>query len=172
MPLMYYVFYFFDYCLMSIIQSAWWIVYYIHADGQPRYLLIKRHALSKKIEWVAPKWKINPGESVEHAALREIGEEVGLSHKDMTIKEKIGMTKLRNHHQQRWLMDKDVTYFLVEYTGDPQKVRVEDGGGFIGVFKRATITEILWLMYYQDMRELIRKAHFIVEKRYLSQKNS
>jgi hypothetical protein len=40
-------------------------------------------------------------------------------------------------------MDKDVTYFLVEYTGDPQKVRVEDGGGFIGVFKRATITEIL-----------------------------
>jgi hypothetical protein len=40
------------------------------------------------------------------------------------------------------------------------------------VFKRATITEILWLMYYQDMRELIRKAHFIVEKRYLSQKNS
>jgi 8-oxo-dGTP pyrophosphatase MutT (NUDIX family) len=37
--------------------------------------LIKRHALSGKIEWVSPKGKIQPGESIETTALREVSEE-------------------------------------------------------------------------------------------------
>ena len=39
---------------------------------------MKRYAVSKRIEWVAPKGKIEPGESVEEAALREISEEAGI----------------------------------------------------------------------------------------------
>jgi ADP-ribose pyrophosphatase YjhB (NUDIX family) len=38
-------------------------------------LLIKRHALSGKIEWVAPKGKVQIGETEKDAAIRELGEE-------------------------------------------------------------------------------------------------
>lgn len=41
--------------MAGIVQSSGGIVYYIASDGEPRYLLIKRHALSGKIEWVSPK---------------------------------------------------------------------------------------------------------------------
>lgn len=61
--------------MTEIVQSAGGIVYYLTPDGEPRYLLIKRHALSGKIEWVAPKGKIQIGEKVEEAALREVSEE-------------------------------------------------------------------------------------------------
>lgn len=64
--------------MVTIVQSAGGIVYYIHADGNPRYLLMKRYAVSKRIERVAPKGKIEPGESIEEAALREISEEAGI----------------------------------------------------------------------------------------------
>jgi hypothetical protein len=39
----------------EVIQSAGGVIYYFAQDGEPRYLLIKRHALSGKIEWVSPK---------------------------------------------------------------------------------------------------------------------
>jgi len=42
--------------MTDIVQSAGWIIYYLDNEWEPRYLLIKRHALSWKIEWVAPKW--------------------------------------------------------------------------------------------------------------------
>ncbi|MEI8092416.1 MAG: NUDIX domain-containing protein [bacterium] len=50
-------------------------MYYIAPDGEPRYLLIKRHALSGKMERVAPKGKIQSNEDTQKAALREVSEE-------------------------------------------------------------------------------------------------
>ncbi|MDR2189848.1 MAG: hypothetical protein LBP53_01295 [Candidatus Peribacteria bacterium] len=44
--------------MLDIVQSAGGIIYYLDTDGEPRYLLIKRHALSGRIERVAPKGKI------------------------------------------------------------------------------------------------------------------
>lgn len=60
-------------------------MYYIHADGNPRYLLMKRYAISKRIEWVAPKGKIEPGETTEQAAIREISEEAGIPQNKMRL---------------------------------------------------------------------------------------
>ena len=59
--------------MWEIVKSAWGIVYYLDKDFEPRYLLIKRHALSWKIEWVAPKWKIQIWEDEKKAAVREFG---------------------------------------------------------------------------------------------------
>lgn len=58
-----------------VTQSAGGVIYYIAPDGEPRYLLIKRQAMSKKIEWVCPKGKVQEGETYEEAALREVSEE-------------------------------------------------------------------------------------------------
>ena len=116
--------------MKEIVQSAGWIVYYLDKDGEPRYLIIKRHALSGKIERVAPKWT----------------------------------TSLRSSETKLWHLDKDVTYFLMKFTGDPNSVKLIEGEWYIWVYKRATIEEALWLMYYADIRELVRKSYFSIKE--------
>ena len=148
---------------MAIIQSAWWIVYYIASDWQPRYLLIKRHALSGKIERVAPKGKIQGNENVQKTALREVSEETGIPINQMRIKQELGTTQLRNVERQKGQMDKDVTYFLMEHTGNPDFVKIEHAEGYVGIHKRCTLNEILSLIYYQDIRELIRKSYTLIK---------
>ncbi|MCX6823904.1 MAG: NUDIX domain-containing protein [candidate division SR1 bacterium] len=148
---------------MPIIQSAGGIVYYIASDGEPRYLLIKRHALSGKIERVAPKGKIQGTEEVTKAALREVSEETGIPVNQMRIKNQLGTTQLRNTENQKGQMDKDVTYFLMEYAGNPDFVKIEHAEGYIGIHKRCTLNEVLALIYYQDIRELIRKSYSLIK---------
>ncbi len=149
---------------MAIIQSAWWIVYYIAPDGQPRYLLIKRHALSGKIERVAPKGKVQGSEEITKAALREVSEETGIPINQMKLKQLIGTTQLRNTENQKGQMDKDVTYFLIQYSGNPDSVKIERAEGYIGIHKRCTLSEVLTLIYYQDIRELIRKSYAMIKE--------
>jgi 8-oxo-dGTP pyrophosphatase MutT (NUDIX family) len=139
-------------------------VYYIAPDGEPRYLLIKRHALSGKIERVAPKGKIQAGEDIQQTALREVSEETGIPINQMKIKQKVGVTQLRNTEHQKGQMDKDVTYFLVQYFGDPDVVKIENIEGYIGIYKWSTLSEVLGLIYYQDIRELIRKCHSLIHE--------
>jgi 8-oxo-dGTP pyrophosphatase MutT (NUDIX family) len=124
--------------------------------------------LSGKIERVAPKGKIQGNENIQKTALREVSEETGIPINQMRIKQQLGMTQLRNIERQKGQMDKDVTYFLMEYTGNPDFVKIEHAEGYIGIHKRCTLNEILALIYYQDIRELIRKSYSLIKD---SQKN-
>ncbi len=133
-------------------------------DGEPRYLLIKRHALSGKIERVAPKGKIQGRETEKEAALREMREEVGIPKEQLIIKQLLGTTSLRSSETKRGHLDKDVTYFLMKYTGDPENINLIEGEGYIGRYKRTTIQEVLNLIYYEDLRELIRKGYFFIKE--------
>ena len=146
-----------------VIQSAGWIVYYMAANGKPRFLLIKRHAMSGKIERVAPKGKMQAGETPEQAAVREVSEETGLPTQSLFVRQKIGSTSLRSTENQKWRMDKDVTYFLMHYDGDPTAVDVQPGEGYLGIYKWADIQDVLWLIYYQNMRELFIEADNIIQ---------
>ena len=148
----------------EIVQSAGGIIYYLAKDGDPRYLLIKRHALSGKIERVAPKGKIQEGETEKQAALRELQEETWLKSTDVIVKQLLWTTSLRSNETKRGHLNKDVTYFLMEYKGDPSQVRIIEWEGYIGVYKRATIQEIINLIYYEDIRELIRTSYFLIKK--------
>jgi len=149
---------------MAIIQSAWWIIYYIASDWEPKYLLIKRHALSGKIERVAPKGKIQGSEEISKAALREVSEETGIPINQIKIKQQLGTTQLRNTEHQKGQMDKDVTYFLMQYGGNPDFIKIERAEGYIGIHKRCTLNEVLALIYYQDIRELIRKSYALIKE--------
>ena len=155
--------------MSPIIQSAWWIVYFISSDWEPRYLLIKRHALSGKIERVAPKGKIQGNEDIQKTALREVSEETGIPINQMKMKQQLGTTQLRNTENHKGQMDKDVTYFLLEYAGNPDFVKIERAEWYIGIHKRCTLNEVLALIYYQDIRELIRKSYSLIKE---GQKNS
>lgn len=150
--------------MWEIIQSAWWVIYYLDSNLEPRYLLIKRFALSKKVEWVAPKWKIQLWENIEQAALREVSEETGIPINQMKIIQKLGITQLRNTENQKWQMDKDVTYFLMQYFWNPDTVRIEPVEWYVGAYKRATLNEVLSLIYYHDIRELIRKSYSFIKE--------
>lgn len=150
--------------MWEIIQSAWWVIYYLDSNGEPRYLLIKRLALSKKIERVAPKWKIQAGENIEQAAMREVSEETWIPINQMKIVQKLGVTQLRNTENQKWQMDKDVTYFLMQYFWNPDSVRIEPVEWYVGTYKWATLNDVLWLIYYHDIRELIRKSYTFIKE--------
>lgn len=158
-----------DAMIKRVIQSAWWIVFKKDSKGNPQYLLIKRYALSKKIEWVCPKGKLEKGEWPKEAAVREVGEETWLDTKKLRVYHKIWVTKLRNDNNVRGMMNKDTTYYLMEYVWDVWDVDVENGGWFIGIYKWASFEEVSSLIYYQDIRELIRVAHIdIINKTYQS----
>lgn len=150
--------------MAEVVQSAGGIVYHLTKEWQPRYLLIKRLALSGKIERVAPKGKIQAGEKTEEAALREVSEECWINIQHLKLKQKIGMTSLRSSETKRGHLDKDVTYFLMLYTGDPSAVKITDGEGYIWVYKWASIEEVLGLLYYEDIRELMRKSFFVLQE--------
>jgi 8-oxo-dGTP pyrophosphatase MutT (NUDIX family) len=146
-----------------ITQSAGGVVYYIASDKEPRYLLIKRQALSKKIERVCPKWKIHDAETPEEAALREVSEETGLLLNHLQVVEKLGMTQIRTDDPAIGNLNKDITFFLMTYDGDPTNVHLIDGEGYVWVYKRCTLQEVLALVYYADMRELIRQSYGVIK---------
>lgn len=150
--------------MWEIIQSAGWVIYYLDENLEPRYLLIKRFALSKKIERVAPKWKVQEWENIEQAALREISEETGIPINQMKIIQKLWVTQLRNTENQKWQMDKDVTYFLTQYFGNPLSVNIEPVEWYVWTYKWATLSEVLSLIYYHDIRELIRKSYSFIKE--------
>jgi len=150
--------------MSDIIQSAWGIVYYFDPkDGEPRYLLIKRHALSGKIERVSPKGKIQWNESLEVAATREVSEESGIPINQLKVKQMLGTTQIRNI-DNKWPIDKDVTYFLMEFSWNPDVVSIDQVEWYVGIYKRATLQEVLVLIYYQDIRELIRKSYILIKQ--------
>jgi len=75
--------------MADVIQSAGGIIYYLDKQQEPHYLLIKRHALSGKIEWVAPKGKIQANEPIEQTALREASEETSIPINQLRLKQNL-----------------------------------------------------------------------------------
>ena len=124
--------------------------------------------MSGKIEWVAPKGKIQANESIEKTALREVSEETAIPINQLKLKQNLGITQIRNI-ENKWPLDKDVTYFLMEFSGNPDVVSIDQIEGYVWIHKWATLQEVLGLIYYQDIRELIRKSYLLIKQ---DQKNT
>ncbi|HOG15054.1 MAG TPA: NUDIX domain-containing protein [Candidatus Absconditabacterales bacterium] len=146
----------------KLVKSAGGIIYYYDENNDIRFLLIKRHALSGKIERVAPKGKIQIGETDEKAALREVSEETGIPLNFLSIIQNIGSTTIEGLENKNGKFNKEVVYFLIKYDGDPELVDIQPVEGYLGTHKRATIQEVLNLVYYTDIRELFRKGYVLL----------
>lgn len=70
-------------------------------------------ATAGKTRWQLPKGRIEPGETKEEAALREVREETGLEGR---IEEELGEVSFRYVRKQRKRIHKHVVFFLMVYT--------------------------------------------------------
>jgi 8-oxo-dGTP pyrophosphatase MutT (NUDIX family) len=145
---------------MWYIESFGGIIY-IKKNDDPIFLVIKRQALSKKIEWTAPKWKSQEGEDPIQTAKREIMEETSLNPDLLIEKWKLGDFIISFVDTD---FEKKVTYFLFEYKWKPQDVRISDSEWYLWVYNWLPINKVLNLVTYKWLRELYRKWYIIAMK--------
>lgn len=149
---------------MAPIKSCGWIVYYVDTkDLTIKFLLIKRYAISKKVEWIAPKWKMEKWEKPQDTAIREVHEEAGVKKSDLILKKKVWDVLLSLHSENKWTLEKDIAYYLIEYTWDPNNLKIIDWEWYLWIYKWATIDEILSLVYYKNLRSMYIKSYDIIK---------
>ncbi|MFA7284406.1 MAG: NUDIX domain-containing protein [Candidatus Absconditabacterales bacterium] len=141
------------------IQSIGGILYQI-INNEPYFFIMKRKALSGKIERIAPKGKVQPSEDPELTCVREISEETGMDINQLHIKTKLsGGVELKNMNFGKGATDKMINYFLVHYQGEPDAVRIPDEEGLTGMYKWCTLTDVTNLVPYKDLRAVFREAY-------------
>jgi len=94
-------------------------VVYRHADGKLQIQLIQDRYGKISL----PKGKMEPGETVEQTALREIAEETGM---EGNIIAPIDQIKYKYNHEVHGTVDKEVHYYLVEAVGGKLQAQVEE----------------------------------------------
>ncbi len=99
--------------------SAGGVVYRRNEQGELQIQLIQDRYGKVSL----PKGKMEPGETVEQTALREIKEETGLLG---AIKEPIDQIKYQYEHAQHGTVNKEVHYYLVEAIGGTHQAQVEE----------------------------------------------
>jgi 8-oxo-(d)GTP phosphatase len=116
------------------------------SSGERRVLLVHRPRYD---DWSFPKGKLEPGETFEEAALREVREETGLR---CRIIRKLAITRYRYRtHKRGRLRLKAVHYFLME----PESRRIKVPGEEVDRAEWFELDEaMLRLSYAQDSRVL------------------
>jgi 8-oxo-dGTP pyrophosphatase MutT (NUDIX family) len=131
-------------------QSAGGVVF--RRAGGDVQILVLQHEGGK---WMLPKGTIETGETPEAVALREVGEETGLS--NVRVVTDLG----RERYSFFWrtedtFYDKTVHYFLLEFLGgeEPSPQREE---GFVAV-EWVPVDVALARIKYKETREIVRRA--------------
>lgn len=140
---------------MNCVESFGWIIY-IMKENEPHFLVIKRQALSKKIEWTAPKWKSEEWEEPIETAKREIYEETSINPDLLENKWKLWDFIISFPDSD---FKKKVTYFLFEYNWEPSDIKISNTEWYIWIYNWLPIEKIINLVEYQTLRELYRKGY-------------
>lgn len=120
------------------------------ASGGPEVLLASRRTRAGELVWGLPKGLVEPGESAEEAATREVREETGHSGK---IRERLGEISywfVWNGERIR----KNVHFFLMEDTGEPPGERDHEMEE-VRWFELARAPEVAG---FDSEQEMLRKA--------------
>jgi len=124
-------------------------------DGQPLYLILQHPT-----HWSFPKGHVEEGENLIQAATRELKEETGIENFKLIngFNEKISYYFTRSNQTIR----KEVNYFLAEV---PPNTRVKLSGEH-KTYKWANYREALEALYFDNIKEVLRKAHRVITKIY------
>lgn len=130
----------------EVLHAAGGVVW--NRDAVPAVLMI--HRLGK---WDLPKGKIDPGESPEVAAIREVEEECGIH--GMYLGRRIDDTWHMYKHKGSWKL-KHTYWFEMDYPGnEPLVPQTEES---IDEARWVTPSEMVWLLpdAYASIRELLQ----------------
>jgi 8-oxo-dGTP diphosphatase len=129
--------------MAEVVRAAGGVVHRARADGVVEVLVIHRPGYD---DWTLPKGKLEPGESVEEAAVREVAEETGYR---TEIERRIGETSYRDRHGR----PKRVTYYAMRpIDGSFEPNREVDEARW------TTVDEADRLLSYRHDRDLVAQV--------------
>ncbi len=141
----------------SHLSKIWSLVYH-QTDGEPKFLLLKSYDSSHQVERIAPVGNIKSGENPKDVVLRETSEIVWIPINQLNL-----WVQLPNDKERE--KDRDMLYFLLKYSGDPDAVDITEKGELLWIYKWATIHEILTLVYSQTIRDVFRDAYQLLKEK-------
>jgi 8-oxo-dGTP diphosphatase len=106
-------------------------------------------------DWTLPKGHIEPNETPQQAAIREVREETGL---EATIVQLIGETDYSFRAQDNIIVHKRVSYFLMEYVRDHETYEKDE----VDEIRWVPIDEATKLLTFVKDRELVLKCKAIL----------
>jgi ADP-ribose pyrophosphatase YjhB (NUDIX family) len=117
-------------------------------EAGPMVLLVR--AKKNPSHWIFPKGHVEPGETLEQTATRELGEEAGVEGEVVRPAGALDFRLNGNSYH--------VTYFLLRYLATK-------GGGEAGRDPRwCTVEEALGLISFPDMREMLLRMNLFINK--------
>ena len=127
-------------------------------DSEPQIAIV---CMKPKLRWQLPKGIVDPGESPEVTAVREVREEAGVETERLALIETIEYwyRSLRNGQPVRY--HKFVHFYLLEYrSGD-----VADHDHEVEEARWVSFDEALDMLEFKSEREVAEKARKIIEAR-------
>lgn len=104
--------------------------------------------------WQLPKGMIDPGETAEQAATREVREEAGIETDLIASIEKTEYWFFADRNGERTRFHKYVHWFLMQYTGG----NVEDHDHEVFECRWVSIAEALSMLVFKNERDVVKKA--------------
>ncbi|MGH2404109.1 MAG: NUDIX hydrolase [bacterium] len=138
-------------------RSAGGVVFRRGGSSGEVELLVLQHEGGK---WMLPKGTIEPGETPESVALREVREETGLS--NVRVITDLGQERYSFFWKtEDTFYDKTVHYFLLEFLGG-EEAQPQREEGFIAA-EWVTAGEALARIKYKETREIVKRAQSALE---------
>ena len=138
-------------------RSAGGVVF--RRDGGRHAILLLKHESGK---WMLPKGTIEQGETPEEVALREVGEETGISR----VRVVADLGEERYHffwRSEDTYYDKTVRYYLLEFLGG-EEAAPQSEEGFVAC-EWVGLDEAFERIKYKETREVVRRAKDYLEQR-------
>jgi len=133
--------------MSELIRAAGGVVYSLDPEGNLRILLISDRYGARTL----PKGHLEPGESDEQAAVREIAEETGVV---CTLERLLARVRYPIFKKGVW-RDKQVAYFLAQAPYTTPTPAADEG---ITAAEWALPDEVLHSLAYAQVREVVRQA--------------
>jgi 8-oxo-dGTP pyrophosphatase MutT (NUDIX family) len=127
-------------------------------DSEPEITIVQ---MRPKLRWQLPKGIVDPGESPEVTAVREVREEAGVETERIALIETIEYWYRSVKNEKPVRFHKFVHFYLLEYRGGD----VTDHDHEVEEARWVSLEEALEMLEFKSEREVVEKAWKMIEAR-------